>query len=389
MTNPYQRITPLGSVAKVISGFAFRSGEFSETGILVIKIKNIQLGEIDLTDTQCVSDHYLSIPIKYHVDCGDILISLTGSHINQPNSVVGRVARYNRRLPKALLNQRAGKVLVMEPDKCDPGFLYYHLYEEKIRREIAAFAHGAANQANVSPGQIESLCISLPPLPTQQKIAAILSAYDDLIENNLRRITILETMAQNLYRAAEGFARIGLLDDAVEALVASEEIKRRYLDLANTVQRLYKAVLPDPTALEFAVEVTPVQVIADKIRALTPPADISLVMQQVEGLLDRSIATEGYIIRETTAPYGDEHWIDLSKIDFEKLAEKFKTGRKRTMNEKLEGTVAAEAHGHGAAQPHAHGLSGAIPGNDRRLQCGQPQRRGVLPATGDLCPEPE
>ena len=53
-------------------------------------------------------------------------------------------------------------------------------------------------------------------------------------------------------QTAEGFARVGLLDDAVEALVASEEIKRRYLDLANTVQRLYKAVLPDPAAREFA-----------------------------------------------------------------------------------------------------------------------------------------
>jgi type I restriction enzyme R subunit len=126
----------------------------------------------------------------------------------------------------------------------------------------------------------------------------------------------------------------------VEALVASEEIKRRYLDLAITVQRLYKAVLPDPAVREFAAQVTPVQVIADKIRALTPPADISQVMQQVEGLLDQSIATEGYIIREAIPPFGDEHWIDLSKIDFEKLAEKFKTGRKRTLNEKLKGTVA-------------------------------------------------
>ncbi|TRZ54210.1 type I restriction endonuclease subunit R [bacterium] len=141
-------------------------------------------------------------------------------------------------------------------------------------------------------------------------------------------------------QTADGFARVGLLDDAVEALVASEEIKRRYLDLANAVQRLYKAVLPDPAAREFAAEVTPMQVIADKIRALTAPADISLVMQQVEGLLDRSIATEGYIIREVSPPYGDEHWIDLSKIDFESLAGKFKTGRKRTMNEKLKGKVA-------------------------------------------------
>jgi len=63
-------------------------------------------------------------------------------------------------------------------------------------------------------------------------------------------------------------------------------------------------------------------------------------MQQVEELLDRSIATEGYIIRDPSAPYGDEHWIDLSGFDFEALAEKFKTGRKRTINEKLKGTVA-------------------------------------------------
>jgi len=141
-------------------------------------------------------------------------------------------------------------------------------------------------------------------------------------------------------QTADGFARIGLLDDAVEAIVLSEEIKRRYLDLSNNVLRMYKAVLPDPAAQEFAAEVTLVQVIADKIRALTQPADISLVMQQVERLLDRSIATEGYIISEAEARYGDDNWIDLSNIDFEKLAEKFKTGRKRTMNEKLKGTVA-------------------------------------------------
>ncbi len=47
---------------------------------------------------------------------------------------------------------------------------------------------------------IKTLPISYPPLPTQQKIAAILSAYDDLIENNNRRIEILEEMARMLYR---------------------------------------------------------------------------------------------------------------------------------------------------------------------------------------------
>ena len=52
---------------------------------------------------------------------------------------------------------------------------------------------------------LKEMEISLPPLPTQRKIAAILSAYDDLIENNTRRIALLERMAQLLYR--EWFVR--------------------------------------------------------------------------------------------------------------------------------------------------------------------------------------
>jgi type I restriction enzyme, R subunit len=130
-----------------------------------------------------------------------------------------------------------------------------------------------------------------------------------------------------------------VIGDAVEALIGSEEVKRRYLDLANTVQRLFKAVLPDLRAHEFASEVSPIKVIADKIRALVPSADISQVMEQVEVLLDQSIATEGYVIREVSDPDNDEHLIDLSAIDFDKLAEKFKTSRKRTLNEKLKGSV--------------------------------------------------
>lgn len=174
--------------------------------------------------------------------------------------------------------------------------------------------------------------------PVEDK-AALVAALRQALDKT-RTLCHEQEVSMEAIQTAEGFMRIGLLDDAVESLVASEEIKRRYLDLANTVQRLYKAVLPDPAAHEFAEQVTPVQVIANKIRALTPTTDISHVMQQVEGLLDSSIATEGYVIRQLTGANGDEYLIDLSGIDFEALAEKFKTGRKRTINEKLKGTVA-------------------------------------------------
>ncbi|MEE8575049.1 MAG: type I restriction endonuclease subunit R [Thermodesulfobacteriota bacterium] len=135
---------------------------------------------------------------------------------------------------------------------------------------------------------------------------------------------------------AEGFDRIGLLDDAVEALVVSEDIKRRYLDMAANVKRLYKAVLPDSRAREFALDVAPIAVIADKIRALTVPSDISEVLEDVEKLLDHSIAAEGYVIHKVE---GDDHLIDLSNIDFEALKARFERGRKRTEAERIKNAV--------------------------------------------------
>ncbi len=139
---------------------------------------------------------------------------------------------------------------------------------------------------------------------------------------------------------AEGFDRVRMMDDAVDALVATEERKKRYLDHAANVGRLYKAVLPDPAAREVQGDCLLIRVLAEKIRALNPATDISEVMDGVEDLLDSSIAAEGYVIREPASAYGEDHLIDLSSIDFEALEERFKRGRKHTEVERLKGAVA-------------------------------------------------
>ncbi len=77
----------------------------------------------------------------------------------------------------------------------DIRFLYYLLGLQNLNNYAGGAAQPLVTQTVLK--QVEAFC---PPLPTQRKIAAILSAYDDLIENNLRRIKILEEMAQNLYR---------------------------------------------------------------------------------------------------------------------------------------------------------------------------------------------
>ena len=201
----YMNMEKLGKYCKIISGYAFKSNDLSEgTEIPVIKIGNISNGNDVIIDssTQYVSSDFLSIDEKYHIKKGDVLISLTGSHINQPNSMVGRSCR-NFSDTEFLLNQRAGKVIPNE--NADKNYLYYLLNTESFKYSICNRAYGAANQANVSPSDIENIKWTFPPLPTQQKIASILSAYDNLIQNYKKQIEALQTAASELYK--EWFVR--------------------------------------------------------------------------------------------------------------------------------------------------------------------------------------
>ena len=86
---------------------------------------------------------------------------------------------------------------VADPSKADVRFIKYYLEILKLRMQ--SISHGAT-QDNLSLDKLLSFDFLVPPLPIQRRIAGILSAYDELIENSQRRIKILETMARALYR---------------------------------------------------------------------------------------------------------------------------------------------------------------------------------------------
>ena len=144
--------------------------------------------------------------------------------------------------------------------------------------------------------------------------------------------------------ASEPLQRIRQINDAMNAILENDETKRDYLQFATNVAKLYKAILPDPDAHAFTGIYTLTNVIAQKIKNLTVPADLSDVMTEVENLLDQSIAPEGYVIETDRDDYDTQHQetekrIDLSQIDFEMLREKFKTAHKRIEIEKLRSAV--------------------------------------------------
>lgn len=184
---------------EILSGFAFKTRDFAERGIPIIKIKNISPPEVTLEDITYVSEDVAEKQKKFLLSYDDVLIAMTGSHINQWASVVGRVARV-KYYDKSLLNQRVGKITLKENAQADLTFIYYFLSQDRVKIQLAAKAGGAANQANISPSDIKGLLFPCPDLDKQIKIAGILKAYDDLIENNKRQIILLEEAAQRLYK---------------------------------------------------------------------------------------------------------------------------------------------------------------------------------------------
>ena len=134
------------------------------------------------------------------------------------------------------------------------------------------------------------------------------------------------------------FERIQGIEDAVNSILINDETKGDYLQRAGNIFKRYKAILPDAAANEFRGICSLINIIAQRIRTLTPSVDPSDVREEIEDLLDRSIVPTDYIT-EVTGDYETDQMIDLSQIGFDQLRERFKTRHKQIEVEKLRGTI--------------------------------------------------
>jgi type I restriction enzyme R subunit len=135
-----------------------------------------------------------------------------------------------------------------------------------------------------------------------------------------------------------GMERLAAVANAINALIAPDGVRREFYGHEALVGTLYRAVKPDPAALEFAVRVAGIATLAAAIRAmLSPnPPDIAAILQQIGALLDDSIT--GVTVRDAGPPA-----MDLSKINFEALSERFRASKhKNTDLETLKAAVSAK-----------------------------------------------
>ncbi len=150
-------------------------------------------------------------------------------------ATIGKVCMTSR---PSFTNQQINSVVVNE-DEYDPFFVYHLL--TTLRDKLKANAGGAATPI-INKSAFSEIEVSVPPLPAQRRIAGILSAYDDLIENSQRRIRVLETMARTLYREWFVHFRFPGHEDHPRVVSAVGEIPagwevRRLGDIAENMRR--------------------------------------------------------------------------------------------------------------------------------------------------------
>jgi len=176
----------------------------------------------DIMASKCYITHYS----KTYSEIG-----LAQSKLWEPNTLCITIAGENT-AENAILTFRAcfpDSVVGVTPDpeKADLHFVKYYL--DTMKRQFKSVTKGAT-QDNLSLDKLLSFDILTPPLPTQRNIAAILSIYDDLIENNTRRIAILEEMAQAIYRewflefCFPGHEKVKMVDSPLGKIPAGWEV---------------------------------------------------------------------------------------------------------------------------------------------------------------------
>jgi type I restriction enzyme S subunit len=162
-----------------------------ETDYKMIRTTNVKNGFIDLDEVRYVTeDVFNKWTRRSKPQYGDVILTR--------EAPVGEVGRFTSNDDKVFLGQRLFHYRP-NPDKLDWNFLAYVLQSPPVQGRFKGMGFGATVD-HVRVGDAESLPVPCPPLGVQRSIGSTLSAYDDLIENNRRRIQLLEQAARLLYK---------------------------------------------------------------------------------------------------------------------------------------------------------------------------------------------
>lgn len=194
------RKVQLGDLCDFINGGAWSDKEYVTTGIPVLKVSNFKPSGFLLEDVSRLPNSSLEKYKKHLLQKGDMVIATVGSHPNLVNSAAGRSCLITDEVTGYLLNQNAVCVRTLDSEVLDQRYLTYLGKSFYFQHYIQSRGKGAANQMRIAISAIKEYEFELPDIRAQRRIAGILSAYDDLNENNQKQIKLLEEAAMRLYK---------------------------------------------------------------------------------------------------------------------------------------------------------------------------------------------
>ena len=171
-------------------GSQLHAHDYKETGTPVVMPQQLGDNQITTDGIARISDEDVERLKRHRLRRGDIVFSRRGD--------VTRRAFITEREEGWLCGTGCMLIRPNHPKVCNEYLAFFFSLHE-VKEYITKQAVGAT-MPNLNTGILEAIPLFLPSLSYQQKAVAILSAYDDLIENNTRRIAILEAMAQAIYR---------------------------------------------------------------------------------------------------------------------------------------------------------------------------------------------
>jgi type I restriction enzyme S subunit len=163
-------LEPLSNHLKIVGGYAFKTAEYKNQGVPIIRISDFNNEQIVLKDVVYYQES--KELDKYQLTEGDIIIALTGG-------TIAKLAIVQKGLGKIYLNQRVGKFQALKPEEFEVEYIYW--LARSIQSIIKNLAWGAAIP-NVSPKQIEELKF---PIPKKEVQRGIIDFLNDLKNNNL------------------------------------------------------------------------------------------------------------------------------------------------------------------------------------------------------------
>ena len=185
----------LGDTIRVKHGFAFKSQHFSDNGEYIVLTPGNFYEEGGFRARPGKDRFYTGdIPEGYVLEEGDLIVAMTeqGPGLLGSSALIPESGKYLHNQRLGLIQEQSGLI--------NKKYLYYLFNTKAVRGQISGSATGTKVR-HTAPERIYRVKVTIPAdISEQKQIASILSAYDDLIENNRRRIQLLEEASRLLYR---------------------------------------------------------------------------------------------------------------------------------------------------------------------------------------------